>query len=415
MRKRVMMGTHKQELGAVSLFIVIFAALLITLVTVSFTRLMITDQQQASTNDLSQSAYDSAQAGVEDGKRALLRYQNICSTITANPLADAAACAKAYSDVVGGGKCNQGLVNIIDPVSLAAGEVSIEKSSSGGAALNQAYTCVIIQPQTIDYLGTMSANSSNIVPLKSTSAITSVEIQWYDSKNISNTNLDVSLLPLTSITISGTPASLHPPLYNQSQSGWGPDRPSIMRTQLMQFGSNFSLTDFDDTNNLGQSDVNTLFLYPTGAKSKSNNKVDDKTFTGNDLRHTPVGSPLPVSCTGTIAAGGYACTVKLELPTPIGGGSPTAFLRLTPLYNAADYRVTLYNGSTPVTFDAVQPKIDSTGRADTLFRRVVSRVALIDTSFAFPESAINITGSLCKNFIVTNTVDGYANNKACTP
>jgi Tfp pilus assembly protein PilX len=407
------MSTHKQELGAVYLFIVIFAALLITIVTVSFTRLMITDQQQASTNDLSQSAYDSAQAGVEDGKRALLRYENICSTVTADPAADAAACAKAYSNVVGSGNCNQGLVNIIDPASLAAGEVSVEKNSSGGASLNQAYTCVIIQPQTIDYLGTLSANSSNIVPLKSTSAITSVEIQWYDNKNISNTNLDVSLLPLASIPISGTPASLHPPLYNQTAKGWGPDRPSIMRTQLMQFGPNFSLTDFDDTNSSSQSNANTLFLYPTGTKGLSNAKVDDDTFTGNDVRHTPVGSPLPVSCTGTVAAGGYACTVKLELPTPIGGGSPTAFLRLTPLYNAADYRVTLYNGVTPVKFDAVQPQIDSTGRASTLFRRVVSRVALIDTSFTFPESTINITGSLCKNFIVTNSAADYANS--CTP
>jgi len=253
------MGKHRQEKGAVSLFIVIFAALLITVITVGFVRLMLTDQQQASTNDLSQSALDSAQAGVEDGKRALLRYQNVCAT------GDVAACSQAYTDIIGGGVCNQGLVHIIDSASLAANEVKVQQSA-GDIALNQAYTCVKIQTQTPNYLGTLSANASAIVPIRSQSSITSVLVQWYDSKDISNNNLDVSLLPMASIPVGGNPAALRPPLYNQTATGWGPDRPSVMRTQLMQFGSTFSETDFDATNNVGQSNANTVFLYPTGTK-----------------------------------------------------------------------------------------------------------------------------------------------------
>ncbi len=186
-----------------------------------------------------------------------------------------------------------------------------------------------------------------------------------------------------------------------------------MRTQLMQFGSNFSLADFDTTNAQGQSNANTLFLYPTGTTGTAVSTPDQDSFAGSDIRLTGVGAPLPVSCSGTLSGGGYACSVMLNLPTPIGGGSPTAFLRLTPLYNASDYSVTLYNGATPLQFDGVQPEIDSTGRANDLFRRVVTRVAMINTNFAYPQSAVDVTGNLCKNFIVTDKTSDYANS--CTP
>lgn len=414
------MDINQREKGAVSLFIVIFSALLITVVTVGFIQLVLSNQQQATTNDLSQSAYDSAQAGVEDGKRALLAYQNICSTITNDPVADATACSKAYTTIIGGGNCNQGVVNTLDGKSVInPGEVSVQQNGSD-SAFNQAYTCVIIQPQTDDYLGVLPPSSSNMIPIKSQSPVTSIQLEWYDSSNISNPNLSVSLLPLASIPISGSPASLHPPLYNQTVNGWGPNRPSIMRAQLIQFGSSFSLSDFDNTNVAGQSNANTLFLYPTGKTGVASNIIDEDSFTGNDPRRTPVGSPLPVSCTGTLSGGGYACSVKIDLPTPIGGGSATTFLRLTALYNASDYRVTLYNSANgcdgkaqPCKFDAVEPAIDSTGRADTLFRRVETRVQLIDPNFAYPSAALDITGNLCKDFSITNQATDYING--CTP
>jgi Tfp pilus assembly protein PilX len=391
----MVMLVQRKDSGAVSLFLVVFAMLLITIVTLSFLRIMITDQQQASLSDLSQSAYDSSLAGVEDAKRALIYFQTACNS---DP-SDVASC-NAQKAIIDSTDCNAGLKNVIAYVPNQ--EVSVQQSQSAGdASLNQAYTCVKMKLETEDYLGTVQANTSKLIPLKSTAPFKTVTVEWYMASDLGTTGTALNL-----IANSATAK----PLY--LQTNWPSNRPSLLRTQFMQFGSSFTLDSFDAANsNLTNSNANTVFLYPTSTTG-SPPISSAVTLTNSDVRQVPSGAPQPVKCVSDLAAGGYACTVTITLPQAVGStdDSRNAYLRVTPLYNATHFRVTLGDGA---LFDGVQPSIDSTGRANLQYRRVESRVDLIDTSFPFPETAVDLTGNLCKDFIITNSTSDFKAN--CTP
>ena len=378
------MSNYQKEHGAVSLFVVLFSALLITVITVSFLRIMVRDQQQASTVDLSQSAYDSAQAGVEDGKRALLRYQNICSS--------GGDCSGAAT-MIDSSTCNGGLAGL----GIASGqEVKVQESTNN--SLDQAYTCVKMQLETADYLGVLPADSSKVIPLSTGgAAFNTVTLEWFSSAD----------LPVGSTAVSVPTVLSGTALLNQAS--WAPNRPSILRTQLMQFGSSFSLNDFDSYNASSQSNASTLFLYPSQRVGNA------YSFTARDIRKSPTSQSLTtIQCQTTLSAGGYACSAVLTLPDPIGGAaSRTAFLRLSALYNKTNYRVTLSNSGTAVPFAGVQPQIDSTGRANNLFRRVQSRVEMTDPNFPYPDAAVDVSGNFCKDFTITDNVAGYS--ATCTP
>ena len=156
-------------------------------------------------------------------------------------------------------------------------------------------------------------------------------------------------------------------------------------------------------------------MYPTGITGTARTIANPITIAERDIRKTGVKSPEPVKCSGKLSSGGYACSVTLTLPQAIGNtdDSRTAYLRLTPMYNATHFRVSLAGTAGPQNFDSVQPSIDSTGRASTQYSRVMTRVDLANTNFPFPEASVDLTGNLCKDFVVTDNNDDYSNS--CTP
>jgi Tfp pilus assembly protein PilX len=72
-------NNSKFKRGGISMFLVVIVGSLVALMVASFMRLVVRDQSQASNLDLSQSAYDSAQVGVEDAKKFMDLYSSNCA------------------------------------------------------------------------------------------------------------------------------------------------------------------------------------------------------------------------------------------------------------------------------------------------------------------------------------------------
>jgi hypothetical protein len=62
---------------------------------------------------------------------------------------------------------------------------------------------------------------------------------------------------------------------------WPVNRPPVIGAQMMQVGEEFTLEGFDTTTPSGQSNTNTVFLYPT-----SNGTQVAQEFTARDPRRT---------------------------------------------------------------------------------------------------------------------------------
>ena len=215
------MGKNARQSGAVSLFAVIFGAMLLTIVTIGFIKLMIMDQRQSSNNDLSQSAYDAALAGVEDAKR-VVRAAQTGNIQAAGVLNGPINCNMvAASGVVGGS---------------SSGETIIKTGTDAGKRFDQAYTCVKITMKSQDFIYKSIEEKSQIVPLRATGSFNKISIEWY--RRDDESNLNGANAANTEISTSGD---------LPTKNNWNANSPQLMRVQLINPGSAFNLATLDST------------------------------------------------------------------------------------------------------------------------------------------------------------------------
>lgn len=360
---------RKKESGATALFAVIFATILLALVTTGFVKLMLKDQQQAIINDLSQSAYDAALAGVEDAKRVIRACQQ--GESSACRALETAGCDTIHRSGVipapGGGQYRETLI-----------QSGVHR---GGAQFDQAYTCVRVDMDTPDYVYAAQPDRSQVISLQAARDVHRVRVEWFTRQDNEQQELSVPRSP------SGALPAL---------SGWGAQAPPVLRSQLLTPGSQFTVESLNET-----SASYTVFLRPAVAVLRA----EPGRLSVRPGRHG-ASAPRDISCSRSFHHhASYSCSEELLVGADGDGllstaDSRHAFLRLTPLYRSAEIRVSLLDreGNT-VPFKGVQPRVDATGRANNVFRRVEARLQLGDSG-SYPESAVETEGGLCKNFTV---------------
>lgn len=393
------MGIKKYNSGSVSMFVVIMTSTLIVIMASSFVKLMNRDQQRATEQDLSQSAYDSAQAGVEDAKRFIAKYSAECGR---GLRLDTRECIDMQNALNKSDSCN--MLNSGN-IGAKEGETQIQtsaSSSSRDSQLNQAYTCVKMQYDTDDFLGKSSTQQSKMIPLKGNRDFRYVRISWHNVNNMSKPDESINLPEVT-----GHPSRIQ----TESLSDWQKDatRPAMLKTQFFGYKNSRNMLEKMDTSFSDDGEgLDEALLMPTDPKSTSANS---RFNLPNNRRDNPTKLEYlyPVSCNKNLLAGGYACMVTIDLNHNVLTGD-NAFLRLLPIYRDTDFKIELLDERQRIVkFNGVQPKVDSTGRANDRFRRVESRLEFNDSNIPVPDFAVeseDTSQPFCKSFWVSHLKNG---------
>lgn len=418
--------------GAASFYIVAFATLILMIIATSFAAIIISEVTRTSNDDLAQSAYDSALAGVEDAKLAFYNYKTCKAQGVEGKKPDTfdSSSLKTCESIVWFMENGMNDIdsvndnedyNSCDMVSMMLGRNNptvsadneggtVVSESSGANNMQQVYTCTKIDTSLRDYRSTLSSSQQmRVVKVKfdniAAKDIKSMRISWYSdssSQEFKYSNFDDDDREVVYPNLAaGNKAAVPPTIY----------------LGMIQTSTSFTLADFDVTRGT-QTNRGMVYLTPTddleaaslaGQESYKAGNIDgvnrinaDGMLSSNDKTITNKNLPYLVHCPED-SGDEFACSVIVDLPEPINGNrNDDTFVFVVGLpYGkpSTDFAMEFYCGEegtvcphieeavgeedTPeeptgeenvAYLDSVQIKIDSTGRANDLYRRVEARL-----------------------------------------
>ncbi len=341
-----MRSVNTNQSGAISLISVIVISVILAIMTLGFLRITITEQRQAIDDDLSSRAVLAAEAGIDDGKRALQNYLDPATraSVTLNQT----VCDHAQV----GSEPSRNILSDIDDLDIQ-------------------YTCQLIDPTPEAYQVDVDAFDSFQLPLKGTRVYEQVRIRWHvpeDGDPVTpRANNDFNLPEVDAWNTAGHPAM----------------------PRLMFFG----FESGDGRDEINQS-VRTAFVVPDNSSPSAKSK--------DDLQNLPNASKIGASCSNSFDKGGYTCEVRIRDFTRTN--IVDYYLRVNSIYSGAHYQIELLDSSgNPVPMVDAQASIDSTGRSGDVSRRLEVRVDLTPPELPWlPDYVIESAERICKNFSITD-------------
>ena len=353
--------------GAASFYIVAFSTLILMIVAISFAAVIISEVERTSNDDLSQSAYDSALAGIEDAKLAYYNYQNCIEN-------------------GGGGSCNN-VIEIMEKGEycemvwemLGRGTGDVVESNTGNN-MEQYTTCVTMKDELPNYMGTLSASSVMDVIMPKfeddtyAQSIDKIKLKWYTQDDKTKSGVHFAS---NSKKFEAAPVSMI--------------APPVISFAVLQTGPDFTMESF---NEVGSNNTNRGMVYLIPSASGGDNEVGSGELIKSNSKQRE-NTPHTVKCNSNDE---YICETTINLPKPIGGNrNPDTFQVIVSMpygQPSTKFMLEFYceNGSvcatkeisddagnvtresTTATLKGVQLEVDSTGRANDLFRRVVARL-----------------------------------------
>jgi len=343
------MTKMKKQQGFVSIITIITLSILLSLLTVAFVRVMVRSQRQTLDAQLSTQANYAAETGINDALKAIMSNPTAISAndtdCAATPITPAAAANVANQNKLGTG------------VSGAASEE---------------YTCQLISSGVKDVLATMSDQGSKMYPVHTdTTDARSLTIEWEDQAAQSNFS-------------AGAPEDY------PSIGSWGANTPAMLRIALYA-PCPTGCINFD-RNTLINNQKN-FFIKPGVSAGTLDYASADGTATLGDCQLISNSRP-------------FACKITINNITANTSAQNSLFLKITPLYGSAAMRFMAINtaSGSPLALYGAQYRIDVTGKANDVYRRLEVRVPL--PTFDSPGIGVE-SASVCKKFEWTGSAKTY--------
>ena len=235
-----------------------------------------------------------------------------------------------------------------------------------------AYSCVLIDktPTSLEY-SQIETDKSTIIPVQAAQGIQKIKINWESSDGDHNFASSSVAFNLPQESYLTNPA-------NSSYFAYVGGGTGILRASVMPITASLSRTDL--TNN-----VQTMFLYPQAGTGSANQR-------GYNANQAVQGDIVSGKCNTSNTP--RKCSVEItNLPSVTN-----YYLRLKSIYHASNVSIQAFatNASTtPLALIGTQAKIDSTGRANDVLRRIQVRVP-IQNEYMYPEFALETADDICK-------------------